>query len=181
MPRAKRVVPQWEEENKSVIIEEQEVVVIKKEKMSKKLIVGLVVLVVILIAIGVWLGVMALGKKDGAAASAYSVVEMANGSVYFGKLSWWPSPRLSNAWILQRTVDERNQQQLGVVPADRAFWKPVSEIYLNRDLMVNWTYLREDSDMVKALEDPTAFQQQGAQQQQAPAPAPAPAEPKKGE
>jgi|SRR3989344_7657633 len=176
MPRVKKVVPQWEEEDKSVIIETQEVVVIKKEKMSKKLIIGLVVLIVILIAVGVWLGTMALGNKAGAGPSAYSVVEMANGAVYFGKLSWWPAPRLANAWILQRTVDEKNQQQVGVVPADRAFWKPVSEIYLNKDLMVNWTYLRADSEMVKALEDPDAFQQQNAGQ---PAPqTPAPAEPK---
>lgn len=173
MQKSKRVVPQWEEkfeqDKEQVIIEQQEVVVINKQKMSKKLLVSLIALIVVLIGIGIWLGMMAMGSKDAASApSAYSVVEMMNGSVYFGKLSWYPSAKLSNAWVLQRGVDEKNQAQVGVVPIDRAFWNPVNELHLNPDQVVSWSRLRSDSQLVKALENPQAYQQQGQPQGSAP-------------
>ncbi|MEK7212575.1 MAG: hypothetical protein AAB686_02775, partial [Patescibacteria group bacterium] len=81
--------------------------------LNRKLVVGLVVLVIILVALAVWVG-MKLNKTDDAGSSAYSAVLLINGDVYFGKLSWFPTPRIEGAWILQRSVDEKNQVQLNL-------------------------------------------------------------------
>jgi hypothetical protein len=132
--------------------------------LNKKLITILVVVVVILVAVSVWIG-MRLNKSDeGSRASAYSVVMLANGDVYFGKFIRFPSPKITNAWILQRSLDNNNQVQLSVVPANRAFWSPVDEVNLNPDQIVSWTRLRKDSRLINVLENPDLLTQpQGAQ------------------
>jgi len=171
MPRIKKVTPPWEEiktNNKELSGQTVEIKI--KKTMSKKIIVGLIILLIILIAVVVWVGSMFM-KKDEATPSAYSVVEMSNGTTYFGKLSWFPSARLSNAWVLQQGVDARNQPQVGLVPANRAFWSPVDDLYLNEKMMMSWTYLRADSQLVKAFENPESIQQTAPQGAQAPAPA----------
>ena len=121
------------------------------------------VLVVVLVGVGVWLG-QNLNKPSGDSASKYSVVAMANGEIFFGKLSWFPKLHLTNAWVLQQTRDENDQAQLGVVPLSSALWKPVSEIYLNPEQVVSWAKLSKDSQMVQAFENPTSLGQQGAGQ-----------------
>ncbi len=128
--------------------------------MNKKLALILALLVVALVAIAVWVGARLVNREsDGARPSAYSAVMLGNGDIYFGKLTWFPSPKIVNAWILQRTVDEKNQVQLGIVPASRAFWAPVDEVNLNSDQIVSWTRLRKDSQLVQALENPELLQQ----------------------
>lgn len=133
--------------------------------MNKKLIIILVAVLAVLIAVAVWLGTL-LNKSeaDGAQPSAYSAVMLANGDVYFGKLSWFPSPKITNAWILQRSLDENNNVQLGVVPANRAFWAPVDEVNLNSDQIVSWVRLRKDSQLVQALQNPDLLRQVSASQ-----------------
>lgn len=126
--------------------------------LNKKLAGVLVIVVVVLVAVAVWVG-MRLNKSeaDGGRPSAYSAVMLANGDVYFGKFTWFPSPRITNAWILQRSVDEQNRVQLGVVPANRAFWEPVDEVSLNSEHVVSWTRLRKDSQLVQAIENPDSL------------------------
>ncbi|MBI5220630.1 MAG: hypothetical protein HY978_02200 [Candidatus Liptonbacteria bacterium] len=153
--------------------------------MSKRLISILVVLVIVLIILGVWITVM-LTRAPEQRASAFSAVYLASGDIYFGKLSWFPWPKLTNVWVLQRAVDEKGQTQIGVVPFANAFWGPVNQVSLNPRQVLLWASLREDSQVVKALENPAALQQQQQQQQQLPqgqgqpapsgnAPAPTPA------
>lgn len=133
--------------------------------LNKKLVGILVAVVIVLVAVAVWVG-MRLNKSesDGARPSAYSAVMLANGDVYFGKLTWFPSPKITSAWILQRSVDENNQVQVGIVPANRAFWAPVDEVNLNSDQIVSWTRLRRDSQLVQALESSGLLQQVSAPQ-----------------
>lgn len=130
------------------------------DMLNKKLVGILVIAVTVLVAAAVWVGMfLSKSETNGARPSAYSAVMFANGDVYFGKLAWFPSPRISNAWILQRSVDENNQVQLGIIPANRAFWSPVDEINLNFNQIVSWTRLRKDSQLVRALENPNLLQQ----------------------
>jgi hypothetical protein len=120
----------------------------------------LVAVIAALVAVAVWVGMrLSSSESDGARPSAYSAVMLANGDVYFGKFTRFPSPRITNAWILQRSLDEKNQVQLGVVPASRAFWSPVDEVNLNSDQIVSWARLRKDSQLVQALENPNSLRQ----------------------
>lgn len=135
--------------------------------LPKKLLIILIAVVIVVIGVGVWLGVKFLGPKNPAGPSQYSAVYLATGDIYFGKLDFFPWPRMTNVWFLQRSVNQQNQAQLGVAPFDSAFWKPIDEIYLNPKQVVFWTSLRNDSQLAQALANPSALQQQ-AQQQQAP-------------
>lgn len=142
-----------------------------KDSMSKKLLVSLIVVVVVLIMVGVWVAVQ-ITKPDSEKASAYSAVYMTSGDVYFGKMHWFPWPHLSNVWLIQRSVDQQNQQQLGLTPFTNAFWGPTNEVYLNPHQIVFWASVRKDSQLAKGLDNPQSLQpaqQQAPQQLQQPA------------
>ena len=134
---------------------------------SKKIIIGLVILVVILIGAGIWVGVY-LASARSSAASPYSAVIMSSGDMYFGKLSWFPSPHMTNVVLLQRTVDDKNQTQLSLLPYPKVVWGPVDYISLNAKNIISWSSIRSDSQMVKAIEDPASFSNAPASASQAP-------------
>jgi hypothetical protein len=148
--------------------------------MSKRLAIILVVLVLVLILLGVWVGSFLSGGKQ-AGASGYTAVFLVTGDVYFGKLSWFPSPKLSKAWFLQRSVGQDNQPQLGLAPFSSVFWGPAGDMYLNPKQILFWAPIKADSQVAKAIENPAAVQQQtppqSQQGQQAPS---APADGEKG-
>lgn len=100
-----------------------------------------------------------IGKSGSKAASPYSAVYLTTGDIYFGKLSWFPSPHLTNVWFVQRSVDAQNQSQLGLVPFSSAFWGPINAVYLNPKQIVLWTRLRAGTDISRALEDPNLMRQ----------------------
>jgi len=127
--------------------------------LPKKLLVILVVVLVVLVAVGVWVGLKLASKDDGTSPSEYSMVMLSNGEVYFGKLSWFPRPRLENAWALQRAVDENNQVQISVNPVNRAFWGQTDFLYLNPREIISWAPLLENSELVKGMKDPASLQQ----------------------
>lgn len=128
--------------------------------LNKKLVVILVLLAAILVALAVWIGMQfSKTNADGSRPSDYSAVMFTNGDVYFGKLSWFPSPKLTNVWVLQRSVDDQGQVQLGVTPLNRAFWAPVDEVNINFSQIISWTRLRKDSQLVLAMENPNSLQQ----------------------
>ncbi len=124
-----------------------------------------VVAVFIMVAIGVWLGSIIGGGSNKVTASPYSAVYLSNGDMYFGVLSWFPKPRLTNVWLIQRTVDKDNQQQVGVAQFNKAFWGPMDELSLNSKEIVWWVRLRSDSQLAQAMKNPPVDQQQQAQQQ----------------
>jgi len=134
----------------------------------------IVVAVIVMISVGVWLGSAISGGSAKVTASPYSAVYLANGDMYFGVLSWFPKPRLSNVWLIQRTVDENNQPQVGVAQFNKAFWAPMDEINLNSKEIVWWTRLQSNSELVKAMDNPQVVQQQAGQQQLPPADTSAP-------
>ncbi len=156
-------------------IKEEVVVVANNPRMTNRFKVLLMLLVVVLVVVGVWVGLLVAGGKG--AASSYTAVYLASGDIYFGKLYWFPSPKLVDAWLLQRSVDQQNQPQLGLVPFKNAFWKPQGDIYLNSKQILFWAPVAADSQVATALANPQAVQQQmqqQQQQQQPPQQAPAP-------
>lgn len=126
--------------------------------MNKKLILMFGVLLVAILGVGVWLGV-SMNGQSAAGASAYSQVVMSNGDVYFGKLSWFPTPKLTDVWVLQRSMDGQNQPQLGVSQFSKALSGPVGDLYLNQASIISWAPLRNDSQFVQAFINPSAVQQ----------------------
>lgn len=141
---------------------------------TKFKIIGIVLLavaVIFLMALGAWLGSVINSGNESFAPSQYSVVSMASGEVYFGKLSWFPSPHIYKAWSLQKQIDQNNQPQFSITEVSKAFWGPVNDLYLNQKNIIWWSRLRKDSQLVKAMENPSALQQQ---QQGAPSAQPLP-------
>lgn len=154
--------------------------------MPKGIAIAIFVAVSLVVVLGVVAGVSAYFTRS---ASPYSAVYLSSGDIYFGRLSMFPTPRLTNVWYLQRGVDEKNQPRMSVVPLRSAVWSPVDEITLNSRQIIFWASIESNSDMARMMTDPIGFQKQaeaaalqaqqqqpqGAQQQQAPAPAASPA------
>lgn len=132
--------------------------------MQRRTAVLLVVLVIVLVGLGVWIGTELMGSKSASSPSPYTAVYLASGDIYFGRLSMFPRPKLSDAWFLQRGVNQQNQPQLGLVPFKSAFWGPTGDIYLNPQQVLFWAPVAEGSQVAQSLENPQAYQQ--AEQQQ---------------
>jgi len=137
------------------------------------LIIALAVVILIFIGAGVWFGFYWSSRQPNpAGASEYSAVYLSTGEIYYGVLSWFPSPRLTNVWLLQRGVDQDNQPQLSIGAFNRSFWGPVDEVRLNPKQIIFWTRLRNDSQVLKLIQNPSTLQQQPQAQQPAASPAP---------
>ena len=137
--------------------------------MKKSRIVLFIVAVVVVIVLAVWAGIMIAGNFMGAKStntvSPYSAVYLSSGDIYFGKLSWFPSPHLTDVWYLQRSQGQNNQVQVSVQPFTSVFWGPSNELDLNSKNIMFTTRLMNSSQVVQAIENPQAAtaQQQGQQ------------------
>ena len=131
--------------------------------MSKRFGVIVIVIVVVLVILGVWAGSLLAGSKQ-AGASGYTAVFLASGDVYFGKLSWFPWPKLTKAWFLQRSVDQQNQPQIGLAPFSSVFWGPAGDIFLNPKQILFWAPIKSDSQVARAIENPDSVRQQAPPQ-----------------
>ncbi len=121
--------------------------------MSKKLAALLIIILVFLALIVIWLltKVQNSNPTPSSSLSPYSAVYLSTGDIYFGELSWFPKPRLKDAWFIQRGVDAENQAALSVVPMDSVFWGPIGEINLNPDTIIFSARLRSDSQIIQLL------------------------------
>ena len=136
--------------------------------MKKSRIVLFIVAVVVVIVLAVWAGIMIAGNFMGNntnTLSPYSAVYLSSGDIYFGKLSWFPSPHLTDVWYLQRSQGQNNQVQVSVQPFTSVFWGPSNELSLNSKNIIFTTRLMNSSQVVQAIENPqaAAAQQQGQQ------------------
>lgn len=119
----------------------------------KKLFLVLLAALLVLVGAVLWMSVL-VGQGTPSGPSPYSMVAMANGEVYFGKLSWFPSPRLTNVWSLQRVVGADSQIQLAVNQLTRSLGEPVDELFLNSSQIAAWTRLRNSSQLVRVFQNP---------------------------
>lgn len=134
--------------------------------LSQKFLIVAGLIVLIFIGLGVWLGAnigsYANQSKQGEP-SEYSAVYLSTGDIYYGMLSWFPRPRLKNVWFLQKEVDQNNQAQLSIAPFRSAFWGPTDEIYLNSKQIIFWTRIRNDSQVLKAIQNQDLLQSSQSQ------------------
>ncbi len=128
--------------------------------MGKKIILGVIILFVVLIALGVWAGswfVSHWQPTNPSGPSAYTALYLTTGDIYFGKFSRFPTPHMTDVWFLQRGTNQNNQPQFGVLPFGSAFWGPVDTVYFNENQILFWTSLRNDSQVVKAFQNPSSI------------------------
>ena len=123
--------------------------------------------VLFLVGVGVWLGLRVSGTTRAQSVSPYSAVYLSTGDVYFGKLSWFPSPHLKDVWFLQRSVDANNQSQVNILPFTSAFWGPSDTVSLNPKQIIFWARLRSDSDVARLIANPSLLEQSPAAQEPA--------------
>ena len=130
---------------------------------SKKFLIITALIVLVFIGLGIWIG-SNLRQQNPSGASEYSAVYLSTGDIYYGILFWFPQPRLKNVWFLQRGVDQNNQPQLSIGQLSRAFWGPVDEVYLNPKQIIFWTRLRNDSQVLQAIQNSGSLQPQSQPQ-----------------
>jgi hypothetical protein len=132
--------------------------------MNKSKIVFFMIVIMVVIALAVWAGILIAGMRPAGtnpdAPSPYSAVYLSTGDIYFGRLSWFPSPHMTDVWFIERSQNQNGQSQVGVVPMKSVFWGPVDEVNFNARDIVFSTRLRNGSQIVWALENPTAVGQQ---------------------
>lgn len=125
-------------------------------QISRRTLIISAVVLFVLVAAGIWVG-MNLGKNN----SDYTAVYLTTGDVYFGKFSWFPTPHISGAWYLQRGVDKNNQPTVGVAPFKNVPWAGDNVLYLSEKQIAMWVSIPSDSQFVKALQNPSEFNQPG--------------------
>lgn len=143
-------------------------------KTNKVLLVVVIILLVVLTGFVVW--------KEVAGKPTYTAVYLKTGDLYFGKLVRFPYFGLKQPYLLQ--INQTNQQNpLSVQRFKNVFWGPEDYLRINRDEVVWYTTLRDDSDLSKVFtanpdlvpqQQPQAVQPQQEVQQQAPVTQPAP-------
>ncbi|OGI78029.1 hypothetical protein A3D42_03145 [Candidatus Nomurabacteria bacterium RIFCSPHIGHO2_02_FULL_41_18] len=113
--------------------------------MSKNKIIGGVVLV--LVVVGAVLLGLKMQKEQG-----YSVVYMATGEVYIGKLATFPSLELRDAYQFQATKDatDPTKNTFKLQPLKDALWAP-KVLYLVKDNVAFYGPLMSDSVIAKKL------------------------------
>ena len=126
---------------------------------GKKIFWGIVIIVIIAAAVAwTWVTVAAMQSPDGP--SPYSAVYLTSGDIYFGKLSWFPEPHMTDVWYLDRSVDSSGQTQVSIAPFQGAFWGPMDEVTLNPQQILFWTSISKSSQLVADLNNPSLLQQQ---------------------
>lgn len=126
--------------------------------MKKTKVIFLGMAIIIIIAAAVWAGFVIASMRSGGSnptgASQYSAVYLVSGDVYFGKLSWFPSPHMTNVWFLERNQDQSGQTQLAIAPMKSVFWGPSDEVNFNPQEILFWTRLTNGSQVVQSIENP---------------------------
>jgi len=99
--------------------------------------------------------VFAWGKGLWPFEAKYQVVTLVNGEVYYGRLSFFPSPKLIDAWFFQQTPSAAEEETPGInlVPFNSLFFGPENVLYLEKDQIIWWADLKQDSQIVKFIEN----------------------------
>jgi len=91
---------------------------------------------------------------------SYYAVYLRTGEIYFGQVTYFPRMAVVDPLILQLTGDESNP--FSISRFKDSFWGPEEKIYLNGDNVVWKAKVSEDSNLMKALEDPDLISQNNA-------------------
>lgn len=118
---------------------------------NPKFYVTVIVVLVIVIAMLVW---RPFNNKP-----TYYAVYLTSGDMYFGQLSFFPSLKMHNAYLLR--VDTQNKQNpYSLSGFSDAFWKPEGTLYFNRSMVLWIAPVSGNSPVVQAIMNPQSVSQQ---------------------
>ena len=80
---------------------------------------------------------------------SYYAVYLKTGDLYFGHLSTFPSFKMTDVYYIQKNETDNT---LGLQKFTDSVFAPENQIILSRDNIVWTTKLREDSQIIKAIE-----------------------------
>jgi hypothetical protein len=106
--------------------------------------------IIVLIVVVSFVLVYSAGRKVGPFQGKYQVVTLDTGEVYFGKLSLFPSPKMTNVWIPQQSGTTK-KPKLQIVPLQSLYFSPDKTLRLNENKILWWSDLSEDSEVVKII------------------------------
>lgn len=112
-----------------------------KSKTNRILVGIVIILAAVLLALASFQFIF--GKGD------YYAVYLRTGDLYYGKLVRFPYFGLRNVYLLQATNDPNNP--LRIQKFSDVFWGPEDYLKLNRDEVVWYTRLRDDSQLTQLL------------------------------
>ncbi len=104
---------------------------------------------IIAIALGAGLGIYLPKLK---AQDSYSVVYLATGEVYIGKLSVFPRLTLTDGYLLQivKDKDDPTKSNFQISPLKEALWSP-TKLYLNSKQVVFYGPVSETSKVAETI------------------------------
>lgn len=87
-------------------------------------------------------------------AQSYSVVYLATGEIYIGKLAIFPRLELDSAYILQVVKDEKDpaKSNFQMTPLSEAIWAPKT-LYLNSKQVVFYGPVSETSKVAETIKN----------------------------
>lgn len=122
-----------------------------KEIINRNFAIGILLFLLVILFLAIWLGIV-IGRSF--TESPYSMVYLATGDIYFGRLRWFPWPTLADVWYLERMTDAGSRSELAILPLSGAFWKPKNQINLNPKQIIFWTRLEARSNFSELLQNP---------------------------
>jgi hypothetical protein len=107
----------------------------------------IIIFIIVIVVIFSFYLVFAWGKGSWPFEAKYQVVTLTNGEVYYGRLRFFPSPRLIDTWLFQQTSSQEEQEgpELNLVPFNSLFFGPENILYLQKEQIAWWADLKEDS------------------------------------
>jgi hypothetical protein len=119
----------------------------------------IIVIAIVFVAVGIWVGIVVSANRtpsSGVSLSPYSAVYLSTGDIYFGRLVWFPTPHIEDAWFLQRGTDAKGNPTAGVYPFSQIAWGAAGDVYLNSKQIIFWTRLSATSSVAQVIENPSA-------------------------
>ncbi|MBI2514767.1 hypothetical protein HYV91_01070 [Candidatus Wolfebacteria bacterium] len=90
--------------------------------------------------------------KDFSGRDSYWAVYLTTGDIYFGKLSYFPRPALTDVWFLDRSASS-GDNSLRISKFTQAFWLPEDKIYLNNKNIIWKTRLQAASPILESIKN----------------------------
>ena len=131
-----------------------------KDKFFKAALIVAIILLIILVY-------LSFVDKTKAIKNPYYAVYLRTGDMYFGKISRFPKFTLSDVWLLQRSIDEK-QGGFEMMKFSNTIFGPLDKMEINKENIVWISKLRDNSEVVTFIQQNQGAVLQGTQPQAVP-------------
>ena len=115
-----------------------------------------ITIVLVIVTIGLALYML---KGQNKKADTYSAIYLESGDIYFGQLHTFPKTYLTSVYLLQKNNDPQTNMATPYILSKFAdsMWGPEDYLALNKSKIVWISQLKNDSTVVKAINNPSAY------------------------